>query len=280
MPLATLKAALMGWPVEHSLSPALHGYWLHHYGIQGQYEALPVKPQDLPNALRSLPAKGLKGVNLTIPHKEAACALVDSLDLTAQRIGAVNLVLIDKEGRLQGRNTDAYGFSQNLLTSGFKRKKGAALVLGAGGAARAVLAALSDMGFSDIRIANRTSGRAEQLAQIFSSPLCKISVLDWQRAYLALDDVELLVNTTSLGMEGQDELLFPLHSLPHMATVADIVYAPLETSLLKAAKQAKHPTIDGLGMLLHQARPSFAAFFGTDPVVTEELRRFVLARKR
>jgi shikimate dehydrogenase len=224
-----------------------------------------------------LAARGLRGVNLTVPHKEAACALVDTLDPAARHIGAVNLVLVGDDGKLHGRNTDAYGFSQNLLTSGFKAEGGAALVLGAGGAARAVLAALIELGFGEIRIANRTLDRAEKLAREFATPTCKMTAILWRDAPQAMRGVSLLVNTTSLGMAGQPALELTLDFLPLTATVTDIVYAPLQTDLLRRARQNGHPVVDGLGMLLHQARPAFAAFFGRDPDVTPELREFVVA---
>ena len=271
------KAGVMGWPVGHSLSPRLHGFWLKLYGIDGAYDALPVKPEDLATVLRALPAQDLRGVNLTLPHKEAACALVDRLEPEARRIGAVNLVTVDAEGRLEGRNTDAYGFAQNLLTSGYTPKGGVAMVLGAGGAARAVIAALSDMRLSEIRLVNRTIERAEKLAREFATPSCKIMALDPGNAASQLKDCELLVNTTSLGMKGQPALDFSLETLPFSAAVTDIVYTPLETDLLRRARERGHLAIDGLGMLLHQARPAFLAFFGRDPEVTEELRRYVLA---
>jgi shikimate dehydrogenase len=271
------KAGVMGWPIGHSLSPRLHGFWLRHYGIKGSYEAFETKPEDLPSALRGLKANGLAGVNLTIPHKVAACKLVDALDPAAGRIGAVNLVTVDAQSRVLGSNTDAYGFSQNLSASGFKPAGGAAFVLGAGGACRAVLVALEDLGFTEIRIANRTKERAESLAREFSTPQTKIMVVPWKTAPQDISGIDLLVNTTSLGMAGQPPLAFSLETLPSSAFVADIVYAPVETCLLQKAKQRGYRTIDGLGMLLHQARPSFTAFFGREPEVTEELRRFVLS---
>ena len=270
----------MGWPVSHTLSPRLHGFWLQSYGIAGTYEAFPVQPDALPAALRALPAQGLRGVNLTVPHKEAACAIVDELDSTGRRIGAINLVTVGENGKLLGRNTDAYGFTQNLVTAGFSSPRDAAFVLGAGGAARAVLVALADMGFGAIHLANRTRTRAEKLAHEFSTPACKISVVDWHKASEALGDAGLLVNTTSLGMTGQPPLTLSLDRLPSAATVADIVYAPLETPLLQNARLRGHRIVDGLGMLLHQARPAFAAFYGRDPEVTPELRAFVLAGKK
>ena len=280
MPLPTApKAAVIGYPISHSLSPRLHGFWLRYYGLQGSYEAMPITPQDLPEFLCNLTAQGLRGVNLTVPHKEAACALVNTLDPTAQRIGAVNLITVDHQGKLHGRNTDAFGFTQNLLTGGYKPKDGTALILGAGGAARAVVVALIDMGLTDIRIANRTIERAHKLAQEFSTPTCALTAINWADASDALPNIELLVNTTSLGMIGQPKLDFPLNHLSPAATVTDIVYAPLETDLLRQARLRGNQTIDGLGMLLHQARPAFAAFFGRDPEVTEELRSFVLAER-
>ena len=273
------KAAVIGHPISHSLSPRLHGFWLHAYNIEGNYEALPVTTQDLPEFLRTLSAQSLRGINLTVPHKETACALVDTLDPTARRIGAVNLITVDTQGKLHGRNTDAYGFTQNLLTSGYEPSGGAAFVLGAGGAARAVIVALVDMGITDIRIANRTAERAQKLAQEFSTPTCKIIPVDWETAPHVLQCITLLINTTSLGMTGQPKLDFALDTLSPAATVTDIVYAPLETDLLRRARLRGNKTIDGLGMLLHQARPAFAAFFGRDPEVTEDLRRFVLAER-
>jgi shikimate dehydrogenase len=275
----TKKAGVMGWPVNHSLSPRLHGFWLKHYGIEGSYEAFPVKPEDLASALKGLPAQGLRGVNLTVPHKVAACKMVDSLDVAARRIGAVNLVTVEDNGKLTGRNTDAFGFVQNLLSAGFQPSAGTAFVIGAGGACRAVLAGLIDMGFTEIRITNRTLSHAKDLAREFSSPSCQITPVDWAHAPHLLEGVSLLVNTTSLGMKGQPALDFPLETLPFSATVTDIVYAPLETGLLRQAMFRGHRTIDGLGMLLHQARPAFATFYGRDPEVTDELRRYVMAER-
>ncbi len=267
----------MGWPVGHSLSPRLHGFWLREYGIAGAYEAFAVKPEDLALSLRGLQEKGIVGVNLTIPHKVAACVIVDELDPVAKRIGAVNLVTVGADGRLLGRNTDAYGFAQNLLASGYKPTGGGAFVLGAGGACRAVLVALENMGFSDIRLANRTKEKAEILARELQTSRTRISVIDWDGASAATEGVDLLVNTTSLGMAGQPPLDFSLEGLPRDAVVTDIVYSPLETDLLRRARQRGNRVVDGLGMLLHQARPAFEAFFGKDPEVTERLRRHVLS---
>jgi len=263
----------MGWPVAHSLSPRLHGFWLKKYGISGTYAALPVKPEQLREELKFLSDKGFCGVNLTVPHKESALALVDEVEPLARSIGAINTIVVREDGSLLGRNTDAYGFTQNLLAAGFKPSKQSATLLGAGGAARAGLAALLAMGFSDIRIVNRTRDKAEKLAAEFAPD--KIHVFDWDDPD-ALAASDLLVNATSLGLKGQPPLEITLDALPRAAWVTDMVYVPLQTDLLQRAAQRGHRTVDGLGMLLHQARPAFAAFFGKDPEVTEELRAYVL----
>lgn len=267
------KAGVMGWPVEHSLSPRLHGYWLAQHKIAGSYERLPVPPQDIRSAIKGLAEQGFVGANLTVPHKELAVPLMDRVEPLAQRIGAVNTVLVHPDGTLEGRNTDAYGFMQNLLTAGFK-PQGIAVILGAGGAARAAVAALQDQGVSAIRIVNRTAARAEELARHFGG---NVSVHGWDEPR-ALRDAALLVNATSLGLKGQPPLEIDLDPLPPNATVTDMVYAPLMTDLLMRAQQRGNPVVDGLGMLLHQARPAFAAFFGVDPCVTPELRDYVLQK--
>lgn len=272
------RAAVIGWPVSHSLSPRLHGFWLNHYNIPGTYGILPIKPEDLAHSVGDLFHQNYVGFNVTVPHKQSICDLLDERDESARKIGAVNLVIIDREGRLHGRNTDAYGFAQNLLTGGFKPAGGKAVVIGAGGAARAVIVALIDLGFDNITLTNRTAAHADELAQTFTSPACKIITAPWRDAARALADAQLLVNTTSLGMVGQPALTLPLDQLPTDATVTDIVYAPLETGLLREARERGHKTIDGLGMLLHQARPAFAAFFGHQPEVTPELRAYVLSQ--
>jgi len=267
----------MGWPIGHSLSPKVHRFWLKTYKLAGSYEALAVRPEDLVFALRGLEENSFVGVNLTIPHKVAACKIVNVLDAAAKQIGAVNLVTVDIDGRLLGRNTDAYGFEQNVLAGGFTPTKGTAFVLGAGGASRAVLVALENMGFTEIRLANRTREHAEKLARELSVPECPISVVDWDRAPGMLDGVDLFVNTTSLGMIGQPVLEFPFEKLPGSSFVTDIVYTPLETDFLRRAQAHGNRTIDGLGMLLHQARPSFKAFYGVDPKVSDALRTHIAA---
>jgi len=269
----TMKAGVLGWPVKHSLSPRLHHFWLQKYKIEGTYEAMAVKPEEVKKVLRNLPDQKFSGVNLTIPHKEIAVEVVDHLHSFAKRIGAENMVVIRKDGTLEGRNTDAYGFTQNLLCAGFASDERPITVLGAGGVARAVIAALLDMGFTDIRIVNRTRNRAEMLANTFSKT--KISIFGWSDTHFLKDSI-LLVNATSLGLHGQPPLELSLDRLPDDAWVNDLVYVPLMTELLKRAQARGNKIVDGLGMLLHQARPAFSAFFGMEPEVTDDLRSFVL----
>jgi len=271
-----IKAGVMGWPVAHSLSPALHGFWLERHGIDGSYERLAVPPDRLADALRALASKGFAGCNLTIPHKEAALPLMELLDPAARRIGAVNTVAVKPDGALAGYNTDGYGFIENLRAEipGWRADAGPAAVLGAGGAARAIVDALIQKGAPEIVLANRNRARAEQLAKVFGD---KIKVMEWADRTKALAKAKLLVNTTSLGMAGNPPLEIDLAGLPAGAAVCDIVYAPLETALLKAAKSRGLRVADGLGMLLHQARPAFKLWFGVLPDVSPELRRAVLA---
>ena len=268
-------AGVIGWPVAHSCSPRLHGYWLRKYGIDGAYIPLPVRPQQFAAALRALPMLGFAGVNVTVPHKEAALSVVDRSDSAARRIGAVNTIVAAPDGTLDGRNSDGFGFMENLRAGvvGWSPKAGPAVILGAGGAARAVAVALSDGGAPEIRIVNRTVERAERLSADIGGPF---RVYGWAERASALFDAALLVNTTTLGMTGQPPLELALDPLPTTAVVNDIVYSPLETVLLAAARARGNPVVDGLGMLLHQARPAFAAWFGVEPEVTPELRRFVL----
>ncbi|MDP9127520.1 MAG: shikimate dehydrogenase [Pseudomonadota bacterium] len=267
------KAGVMGWPVDHSLSPRLHGWWLERYGLEGSYMRLLVPAEDLPLALKKLCRQGFRGVNLTVPHKEAALLYMDHIDPMARRTGAVNTVLVSPDGALEGRNTDVFGFAQNLLSTGYAPRGRPAAILGAGGAARAAIVALLDAGASEIRIINRTPARAGVLAESFGPCL---SAYGWDDLPAALEEAELLVNATSLGMKGQPPLICDLTRLPGDALVTDMVYAPLETGLLRNAKLRGNRVLDGLGMLLHQARPAFEGFFGQAPEVTEELRRFVL----
>ena len=271
---ATL-AGVLGWPVAHSLSPRLHGYWLEHHGIDGAYLPLPVAPANLVECLRALPKLGFAGINLTVPHKEAALAVVDSLSPAARRIGAVNTLVFGGDGDVRGDNSDAFGFIENLTqsTPNWRAADGIATVLGAGGAARAVYVALADAGAGEIRVVNRTAARAEALASDVAGP---VTVLPWSERSAALARATLLVNATTLGMTGQPALDVGLDVLPADTVVIDLVYAPLATPLLVAARSRGHRVVDGLGMLIHQARPGFAAWFGVEPEVTPELRAHVL----
>ncbi|MCK5777455.1 MAG: shikimate dehydrogenase [Rhodospirillales bacterium] len=272
----TIKAGVIGWPVEHSLSPRLHGFWLDRYGIDGIYLPLPVAPPNIEEAIRALPKLGFVGANVTVPHKEAAYRTVDSLSETARKIGAVNTIVCDEDGELFGDNTDAFGFVENIRATApaWQGDATPALVLGAGGAARAVIAALIDAGAPEIRLANRTRERADELLAHFGAPLM---IVAWDDRNDAMAGAGTLVNTTTLGMTGNPPLDVDLSGLNDDAVVNDIVYAPLETALLKAAASRGLVAVDGLGMLLHQARPGFEAWFGTRPTVDEELRAHVLA---
>lgn len=268
-------AGVMGWPVGHSRSPRLHGYWLQHLGIDGAYVPLPVRPEDFAHVLRALPRMGFAGANVTVPHKEQALALADHVEPLARRIGAVNTLVVRADGSIEGRNTDAFGFFENLRHGApqWSPESGPAVVLGAGGAARAVCAALVDAGVPEIRLVNRSPARAEQVAADIGG---RFAVLDWDRRAEALDGAALLVNTTTLGMTGQPPLELDLSALPAHAVVNDIVYAPLMTSLLVEAAARGNKVVDGLGMLLWQAVPGFEAWFGARPEVTPALRDFVL----
>jgi len=268
-------AGVFGWPVGQSRSPRLHGWWLDRYGVDGAYVPLAVPPERLEQALRALPALGFRGVNLTVPHKAAALTLVDHVDPVARRIGAVNTIVVGEDGALEGGNTDAGGFLANLREGapGWRPEAGPAAVAGAGGAARAVVAALVDAGVPEIHLFNRSIEKAEALACDLGGP---IHVVPWFGRASALAEAALLVNTTSLGMTNQPSLDLDLSALPPDAVVTDIVYAPLETPLLAAARARGNAVVDGLGMLLHQAVPGFEAWFGVRPEVTAELRAHVL----
>ena len=265
-------AGVIGWPVAHSLSPVIHRYWLAEHGIRGDYVALPVAPENFSRCVRALPLMGFAGVNVTVPHKEAAAVVAETLDHDAKTTGAVNLLIFAK-GAITGANTDVWGFGESLRQSFSveRLKTGPAVVLGAGGAARGIILALHKAGFSDVRIVNRTRQRAEAVAASFAAEF-RCRVVDWGDWENAFGGALLLVNTTSLGMKGNPPLELPLGVLPGRAAVADIVYNPVRTALLRAAEKAGHPVMDGLGMLMHQAVPAFATWFGIQPVVTAELR--------
>jgi shikimate dehydrogenase len=270
------RACVIGWPVEHSRSPLIHRYWLKQYGIDGAYEKEAVRPEALARFLGSLGAQGFAGANVTLPHKEAALRLAAVPDEAARAIGAANTLWFDQAGRLCASNTDAYGFITNLNEQAprWNEARRPVVVLGAGGAARAILHGLLTEGVTRILLANRTRGRAEALAQAFGPA---VEAIDWQDRNRALSGCGLIINTTSLGMTGKDPLDIDLAALPKDAVVADIVYSPLDTPLLAAARARDNRVVDGLGMLLHQAVPGFERWFGVRPEVTAALRAHVSA---
>jgi len=267
-------AGVMGWPVAHSRSPLIHGHWIAEHGLRGAYVPLAVQPAQMEQALRALPVLGFAGCNLTIPHKVQALSILDAIDPIAQRIGAVNTVVVQADGSLRGTNTDAFGYIESLREAQptWKATQGPAVVLGAGGASRAVLCALIDAGVPLIRLCNRDAGKAQALAQEFG-PV--VQALLWGERHEALVGAALLVNTTSLGMHGQEALDMRMNALPPQAVVSDIVYVPRITPLLAAAQARGNPIAEGLGMLLHQARPAFAAWFGPTPAISETLLHMV-----
>ena len=269
-------AGVMGWPVAHSRSPALHNYWIAHYGLNGAYVLLPVEPGVLGDAVRGLRALGFAGCNITLPHKIEAMALVDRVDPLARRIGAINTIVVEPDGSLSGYNNDGFGYIQSLLDAqpGWRADAGPVTVLGAGGGSRAVIVSLAERGAKEIRLCNRSLDKAQALAAEFGAP---VKAVPWEQRHEALADAALLVNTTSLGMKGQDPLDLSLDQLPRHALVSDIIYVPLETPLLAAARARGNATVNGLGMLLNQARPAFKAWFGVMPEITPELRRAIEA---
>jgi shikimate dehydrogenase len=263
-------AGVMGWPVAHSRSPLIHNHWIREHHLEGVYGLFPVNPNNLEAAIRGLQALGLAGCNITIPHKINAMAYVDWVDPLAKRMGAINTIVVQPDGALHGYNNDGFGFIQSLLESqpAWHANTGPIAVLGAGGAARGVVVSLLDAGATDIRIVNRTHSKAEELAQAFGPAVTSVK---WEAREDALTGVALLVNTTNQGMHGEPALDLSLNNLPAEALVCDAVYIPLETPSLKAARLRGNPTLNGLGMLLHQARPAFHAWFGVLPDVTREL---------
>lgn len=267
-------AGVMGWPVEHSLSPALHGFWIRQYGLDAAYVPMAVKPEAFQEAARALVRFGFRGANVTLPHKEQAFRVSSEVDDAGRATGAVNTLVVDGE-KLVGRNTDVTGYLASLDDAGAGQMDGrCAVVLGAGGAARGIIFGLLSRGAGEIIVVNRTSGKADALVAFFGS---RVKAERWDGLDSALSRCDLLVNTTSLGMKGQDELTIDLARLKASACVSDIVYRPLETRLLAQARQRGHRTIEGLGMLLHQARPGFAAWFGVEPAVTLELRQHLVS---
>jgi shikimate dehydrogenase len=269
-------AGVMGWPVAHTRSPAIHNHWIAKYGLKGAYVQLPVQPERLEAAIRGLAALGFAGCNVTVPHKESAMRIMDELHPAARRVAAINTIVVQPDGRLLGMNNDGAGYIQSLRDADatWRGDAGPALVLGAGGAARAIVVALLDEGAPELRITNRTLERAQALADDFGD---RVKVVPWAERNEAMAGVSLLVNTTSLGMHGQAPLDVALDALPLEAMVSDAVYIPLETPLLADARKAGHRTVNGLGMLLNQARPAFQSWFGVLPEVTPELRAAVQA---
>lgn len=270
------KAFIVGHPIKHSRSPLIHRHWLERYGLAGSYETVDVAPETFAAFLESFGRRGFRGGNVTIPHKEAAFRLCHDVSDRARRLEAVNTLWIEN-GRIQGDNTDVTGFVASLdeaLGSGWDKETGSAVVVGAGGAARAVVAGLLDRGVETVFVANRTLERAQDLQRLDRD---RVRPLPWAEMGSRLGNARLLVNTTSLGMTGQPALTLDLSPLPDRAVVADIVYVPLETPLLAAARARGLRTVNGLGMLLHQASPGFMRWFGVEPDVTPELRALVSA---
>ncbi|HEX8010931.1 MAG TPA: shikimate dehydrogenase [Casimicrobiaceae bacterium] len=269
-------AGVLGWPVAHSRSPVIHNHWLAHYGIPGRYVLFPVPPEKLEAAVRGIAALGLRGCNVTTPHKQAIFPLLDRVDELARRIGAVNTVVVEKDGTLTGFNNDGNGFIQSLrdVDPKWAPDSGPILVLGAGGAARAVVASLAAQGAKEIRVANRTLDKAREIAAAVG-PVVK--ALPWDQREAALDGIALLANATSLGMAGKPALAISLERLPTHALVGDLIYIPPETPLLAAARARGNITVNGLGLLLNQARPAFNAWFGVMPEITPALRQAIAA---
>jgi shikimate dehydrogenase len=267
-------ACVIGWPVEHSRSPLLHGYWLKKYGIDGAYTKRAVAPEAVADFLRSLRANGYVGCNVTVPHKAAAFSVADEREDSANAVSAANTLWLS-DGKLVAANTDTYGYMTNLSQQapGWDRRDAPVSILGAGGAARAIVFGFLDAGVSEIRVFNRTRARAETLAQQFGS--C-IKVLDWSEREAGSRDSAVLVNTTTIGMNGAGTLDLDLAGFDPECVVSDIVYVPLETELLRKAKSQGLRTVDGLGMLLHQGVPGFEKWFGVRPEVTDELRNLIV----
>ncbi len=268
-------AGVIGHPIAHSRSPRLHRHWLQTYGLDGHYIPMDVAPQNLEQVLRSLPKAGFVGVNITVPHKEAVMQIADQITDRATLIGAANTLIFLPDGKIHADNTDGYGFMENLRAGAqdWDPTSGPAVVLGAGGASRAVVSALCEVGVPEIILTNRTRLRADKLREDFGQ---RIRVVEWVQAGNVIEEAKLVVNTTSLGMMGQRELRVPLDGLQKDAVVTDLVYAPLKTNLLLEAEEAGCVTVDGLGMLLHQAVPGFERWFGERPAVDSATRAAAL----
>ena len=268
-------AGVIGSPISHSRSPQMHGHWLRTYGVKGFYVPLHVDAANLRDVLGALPKMGFVGANVTIPHKEAVLEIADHVTDRATLIGAANTLIFLEDGTIHADNTDGYGFMENLRSGApnWKPESGAAAVIGAGGAARAVIVALLDAGVPEILLSNRTRIRAERLRSDFGA---RVSVIDWVQIGNMIENAALLVNTSSLGMVGKPEMRIPLDGLNPSTVVTDLVYTPLRTKLLEVAEAKGCVTVDGLGMLLHQGVPGFERWFGTRPTVDEATRAAVL----
>lgn len=269
-------AGILGFPVAQSRSPVIHNFWLKQHGIAGRYVLLPVMQDQLEQALHGLAVLGFRGCNVTMPHKQSVMPLLHQVDPMARRIGAVNTIVVQEDGTLRGFNNDGVGFVQSVYEAqpGWRADAGPILILGAGGAARAVAVALLEDGATDIRIANRTQERAEQMVAEIGGP---VSVLPWIQRNDAMADVALLVNATDRGMGDKPALDVSLARLHGKAIVSDLIYVPLETLFLAAARAQGNLTVNGLGLLLNQARLAFEAWFGVRPEITPELRQAVAA---
>lgn len=268
-------AGVIGSPVAHSRSPALHAHWLKRYGIAGHYVPLDIAAPDLEVALRALPKMGFIGANVTIPHKEKVMKIADLVTDRAAVMGAANTLIFRADGKIHADNTDGYGFIENLRQGapGWEPTEGPATVIGAGGAARAVVASLIDVGVTEIRLTNRTRARSDALRQEFGT---KVHVYEWVQAGSAIDGARTIINASSLGMVGKPDLRIPTDALSRDAVVTDLVYTPLETAFLRQAAVAGCRTVDGLGMLLYQAAPAFERWFGVRPEVDADARAAVL----
>ncbi len=266
----------MGMPVFQSRSPILHNYWIKKYNLKGAYGHFPVQIENVEAAVRGLSALGIAGCNITQPHKLMAMKLMDKLSPMAERIGAINCIVVQPDGSLHGFNNDGFGYIQSLKDAKptWRADDGPIVVLGSGGAARAVVISLLDEGAKEIRLINRTRTKADELASVDPSV---VKTYEWANRHAALEGAAMLVNTTNQGMYGQPPLEISLDALPKSAMVSDLIYIPLETPLLTAARERGHLTVNGLGMLLNQAIPAFEAWFGVKPDITDELRQAVLA---
>lgn len=269
-------AGLLGWPVAHSRSPVIHNHWLARYAIPGRYVLFGVPPERLEAAVRGIAVLGLRGCNVTTPHKQTIFPMLDHVDELARKIGAINTVVVGDDGALSGFNNDGNGFVQSVrdAAAGWRPDAGPITIVGAGGAARAIIASLQAQGAREVRVVNRTRSRADELQAWFGAPVVALS---WEERSSALEGARLLVNATNQGMAGKPALDLALDALPKDAIVGDVIYVPPETPLLGMARARGHVTVNGLGMLLNQARPAFNAWFGVMPEITPELRAAIAA---